>query len=86
VKAPFVSSTEDTILTLIYDETMVDNDSYVGDVGSPAAQDVWDGNFTHVLHLTESGDGAVDEYKDSTAYGNDGTGVIHPDRVDGLIG
>ena len=85
VKVPLVSSTEDTVLTLIYDETMANNASFVGDVGSPAGHKVWDGNFTHVLHLSESGDGTRSEYRDSTAYGNDGTGVRPPDRVDGKI-
>ena len=86
VKLPFVSSTEDTVIKLFYDETMLDNDSYVGEVGSPAARNVWDANFTHVLHLSESGNGTDDEYKDSTARGNDGTGVIPPDRVDAKMG
>jgi hypothetical protein len=86
VKVPLISSTVDTVLTLTYDESMPDNTAFIGEVGSPAAQNVWDNHFTHVLHLNEIGIGTDNEYRDSTAYGNDGTGVIHPDRVDAVVG
>jgi YD repeat-containing protein len=86
VKAPFVSSSEDTVLNLFYDETMVDHDTHVGEIGSRPAQNVWDLYFTHVLHLSESGNGSDHEYKDSTARGNHGTGVITPNRVAAQIG
>ena len=86
VKVPLVSSTADTVIKLYYDEAMADNVSYLGDTGSPAAQNVWDANFTHVLHLPESGNGIEDEYKESTANGYDGTGVIPPDRVEAVAG
>lgn len=38
------------------------------------SQHVWDGNYVAVWHLTESGTGAVDEFKDSTANGLHGRG------------
>ena len=78
VKVPLVSSTVDTALTLIYDETIPDNTAYIGEAGSPAAQKVWDKFFTHVLHLSEIGHGTDNEYRDSTVKGNHGTGVKPP--------
>ncbi len=86
VKIPVVSSTADTVLTLFYSEAMVDNSEYIGSVGSPAGQRVWDHHFTHVLHLSEIGNGTEDEYQDSAGKRNHGTGVKPPDRVEALIG
>ena len=70
VKVPLVSATEDTTLKLLYDETMLDNDTYIGETGTVAAQNVWDSIFVGVWHLGESGNGAGGEYKDSTANQN----------------
>ncbi|CAB1057145.1 hypothetical protein D1BOALGB6SA_1884, partial [Olavius sp. associated proteobacterium Delta 1] len=50
VKVPLVNSAIDTVLKLIYDETMVDNDDYVGDTGDTPAQSVWDDDFVLVMH------------------------------------
>lgn len=52
---------------------------------------VWDSNYVGVWHLQESGDGTSDEFKDSTANANHGTGgdgnsAKTPDRVTGKIG
>jgi RHS repeat-associated protein len=50
VKAPFVSSSTATEITLYYDEAMADNTTYVGEAGSTAGQNVWENNFIGVWH------------------------------------
>ncbi len=45
VKVPYVSATEDTVIRPFYDEMMVDDHTYMGEVGSTAGQKVWDSNF-----------------------------------------
>ena len=69
VKAPSISSTQDTFFYLYYDQTQPDNTAYVGDTGSTAAENVWDGNYKLVMHLEET----VGTQHDSTANHNDGT-------------
>ena len=69
VKAPSISSTQDTSFYLYYDQTQPDNTDYVGDPGSTAAQNVWDGSYKLVMHLQQT---AGTQY-DSTANHNDGT-------------
>jgi hypothetical protein len=75
VKVPSISATIDTILYFYYDAGQPDNTTYVGDTGSAPAQNVWDPNYVCVLHLAEQGNGTTGEYKDSTSYGNNGTGL-----------
>jgi hypothetical protein len=74
VKVPNVSSTIDTILYLYYDHTQNDNNAYVGDTGSVAAQNDWDENYLYVLHLDEVANGTAGEYVDSASHGNNGQG------------
>jgi len=60
----------------IYSSTGTEIYIYYG--GSPNSnnnpKDVWDINFMGVWHLNEDGDATTDEYKDSTAKNNHGTG------------
>ncbi|MCR4394503.1 MAG: DUF2341 domain-containing protein, partial [Dehalococcoidales bacterium] len=76
VKIPRISDTENTDLFLYYDKDHPDNDDYVGDIDSIPAKNVWDNDFKLVMHLGENGDGVIDEYKDSTLNGNNGTGGV----------
>jgi hypothetical protein len=51
---------------------------------------VWDDAYVGVWHLTESGNGAADEFRDSTQYGNHGQGgegvsEFVPSQVSGKI-
>jgi hypothetical protein len=79
----------------------VDTDFYVyyGNPGAsqPAAsstygsENVWPSNHKGVWHLNESGNGATDEFSESTSNGNDGTGgggtaSKTPAQVDGQMG
>ncbi len=76
-KVPSLSCTADTILYLYYDKNQADNTNYVGDVGSTAAQNVWDSGFKGVWHLSEAS-GGVGAIRDSTSNGNDGTDYGSP--------
>ncbi|CAB1055749.1 hypothetical protein D1BOALGB6SA_483, partial [Olavius sp. associated proteobacterium Delta 1] len=67
VKVPVVSAAEDTVLKLYYDETMADNDVYVGETGSAAAQNVWDDDFVLVMHMAQDATGGSAQAKDSTS-------------------
>jgi len=56
---------------------------YYGSAGVESASkntqhvnEVWDSNYVGVWHLKESGNGSVDEYKDSTQYTNHGIGGL----------
>ena len=71
VKVPSVSSTTDTKLTLYYDASEADNDTYVGVTGDTAAQNVWDEDFVGVWHLSQTPAGAG-SILDSTDYTNNG--------------
>ncbi|MGA2669954.1 MAG: DUF2341 domain-containing protein [Dehalococcoidia bacterium] len=51
VKAPSLSSTVDDDFYLYYGSSHADNTTYVGDIGSTAAQTVWDSNFKLVNHM-----------------------------------
>ena len=65
--APSISNTADTMIYLHYDHTQPDN-PYIGDVGSPAGQKVWDSWFAGVWHLSE----LSEPYSDSTIHANHG--------------
>jgi len=67
VKVPSISSTSDTILYIYYDNTQLDNTTYIGDLASDVAQNVWDSDFKIVTHLSEN------NLQDSTVNNNDGT-------------
>ncbi len=75
VKVPSVSNSADTILYLYYDILQADNTAYVGDVGSVPGIDVWSNDYVCVLHMTESGNGTANEFKDSSGNSNHGAGV-----------
>jgi hypothetical protein len=74
VKVPSISSVYDTMLYLYFDPSQFDNANFVGDIGSTPGQLVWDSNFVGVWHLTQSGNGTANEFKDSTSYAHHGTG------------
>ncbi|MHA2407038.1 MAG: DUF2341 domain-containing protein, partial [Candidatus Ranarchaeia archaeon] len=78
-----LSSTQDTIISMYF--------------GNPTASDqenvneVWGDNYIGVWHLTESGSGVVDEFKDSSKYNNHGQGgegnfSFIPTRCGGKLG
>jgi hypothetical protein len=74
VKVPTVSSGTDTNLYLYYDNMKPDNDTYVGDTTSAAAQNVWDNNYKLVYHLSQRPEWNDDDcILDSTSYVNHGT-------------
>jgi RHS repeat-associated protein len=81
-----VSSTEDTVLYLYYDNTQADNTTYVGDTGSAPAQAVWDSNYQAVYHMTDGAD--TSHVYDSTSNANHGAkrGANTPLQADGLAG
>lgn len=87
-KVPLISSTENTELTLYYDASQEDNNSYVGDTGDTPAQAVWDINFKAVYHLGQDPSGGTDCILDSTNNENHGTptGMSSTDLVEGSIG
>ena len=85
-KVSTVSSGTDTILYLYYDSTKADNDFYVGETGTSAAQNVWNSDFIGVFHLAQDPSGTI---KNSTSVGIDASSVgsmTYMDLVDGKIG
>jgi len=85
VKIPSVSASADTEFYIYYRTTDT------ADGADPT--NVWDSNFKGVWHLKESGNGTADEFKDSTANANHGTGGSGtsqndgtPSQADGKIG
>lgn len=81
VEIPSISSSVDTDFYIYYGNTT----SGLADGANPTG--VWDSNHKGVWHLTESGNGTTDEFKDSTSYANHGTGQTSavPTVVDGKI-
>jgi type IV pilus assembly protein PilA len=87
VKVPAIVPTAGTVLFLYYGNAGASTDWTA--TGSPTyAQQVWDGNFISVYHLKESGNGTTGEFKDSTAYAVNATGVsgYAPIQTTGRIG
>lgn len=85
IKVPSIISTKDTVLYLYYDGDHADNDDYVGDTGSSAAQNVWDSSFKGVWHLSQTS-GGIGAIKDSTSNNNTGTDYGNPAfNANGLI-
>ena len=79
----------DTVFYLYYDKNKDDNDSYVGDIGSTPARNVWDENFVGVWHMNQDPSGGAGCIKDSTSNSNHGTpggSMTSGDLVDGKIG
>jgi hypothetical protein len=80
VKVPSLSSVASTVLYLYYDSSAYDNNMYVGDPNSTAAQGVWDDDFVGVYHFTSI------NTPDSTLNNNDGTVSGAPTIVAGEKG
>ncbi|MFX0048638.1 MAG: DUF2341 domain-containing protein, partial [Candidatus Hermodarchaeota archaeon] len=83
VRIPTLSSSEDTIIRMYYGNSSMSRQE------NPYG--VWDSDFLGVWHLKESGTGVINEYFDSTRYGNHGQGgegnaSFVPTRVVGKIG
>lgn len=74
VKVPSISDMVNTDLYLYYDITHADNTTYIGDIGSTPAEEVWTNGFVGVWHLAEQGNGINGKYKDSTSHHNNGIG------------
>jgi len=69
VKVPFISSTVDGTIYIYYRTTDT------ADGSDPLGNgNVWNANFVCVYHLTETGNGIVGEYKDSTVNANHARG------------
>ncbi|MFX1454242.1 MAG: DUF2341 domain-containing protein [Promethearchaeota archaeon] len=83
INLPKLSPFEDTVIRMYYgNATMQSQESSLG---------VWDSDYVGIWHLSESGNGTLNEYKDSTRYGNHGQGgngtpSYIPTRIDGTIG
>lgn len=77
VKVPSIASDADTDLYLYYDKTKANNTTYVGDLGSTPAHNVWSNNYGMVLHQRDATSTTIN---DSTANHNHGTkaGVNKP--------
>jgi len=86
IKIPSISSTTRTYMYLYYDRMQDDNTTYVGNVGSTVAQNVWNSNYTAVYHLHD--EDATTVIEDSTSNERDGTrrGNGEPIQTDGKIG
>jgi hypothetical protein len=88
-KIPTVVFDIGTDIYLYYDNSKDDNDSYVGDVGSTPAQNVWDSNFVGVWHMSQDPTGESGAVKDSTSNINHGAAsgtMTSEDLVDGKVG
>jgi hypothetical protein len=64
VNVPLVVSGSDTEIVLGYSEGV---NTYIGTVGTSAAQQVWDDGFLVVYHMTQTPLQVTDEIKDSTS-------------------
>jgi hypothetical protein len=78
-----LSSTQDTIISMYFGNPTISNQENT--------DDVWDTNYVGVWHLAENGNGAIDEFKDSSQFinhgqGGEGNSSYVPTRVDGKIG
>ncbi|MHA1969551.1 MAG: DUF2341 domain-containing protein, partial [Candidatus Hodarchaeales archaeon] len=78
-----LSSTQDTIISMYFGNPTASNQEN--------ANVVWGDNYVGVWHLTESGSGTVNEFKDSSQFNNHGQGgegnsSFVPTKVEGKIG
>jgi hypothetical protein len=83
VNVTVLSSWKDTVIYMYY------GNSESGNQSNP--EGVWDCNYVAVYHLSESGDGTANEFKDSTnngyhGQGGAGTSTDVPNRVWGKLG
>ena len=78
-------STANKVFYLYYDNTKPDNTTYVGDIGSTPAQNVWDSYFKNVFHLRDLTTSTV---KDSTINAITGykKEANEPIEIDGKVG
>jgi hypothetical protein len=89
VKAPELMSGLDTTLYLYYDNTQLDNTTYIGEPGDAVAQNVWDSDFEAVWHMANDPETGTDAIKDSTSNGNNGTSagsMTYSDLINGKTG
>jgi len=71
-----VSSSENTPISICYASTFVDNDTYIGGIGSDAGKLVWGNDYTLVMHMTGvTGD---DDLVDSSSNG------LVPSQINGV--
>lgn len=66
IRIPFLSSNLNTTISMYYGNSTIESQENV--------TGVWDSSYKGVWHLGESGNGDVDEYRDSTLYANHGEG------------
>jgi hypothetical protein len=87
VRIPSLKLKEDTIISMYYGNSQV--------LSQENPEGVWTDDYIAVWHLDESGNGTVDEYKDSTTNNNDGQGggdagigggASPPSQITGQIG
>jgi hypothetical protein len=80
---PRLSPFEDTVIRMYYgNSTMESQENYLG---------VWDSNYLGIWHLSENGNGSLNEYLDSSEYVNHGQGgkgdsLYVPTHTSGMIG
>ena len=79
VQLPTVSHTANTVFYVLYGNSGI---TTAQNTGSYTPQNVWDGNFKGVWHLSESSN----PYKDSTSNGNNSTGGTYPTQTTGQFG
>jgi hypothetical protein len=84
-RVPDVDASSNTLLYLYYDAAQPPNTGYVGDTGTWAAEQVWEGVFRMVHHMKDETASTV---RDSTSVGSDGakSGAHHPLQAGGRIG
>ncbi|MDX9896476.1 MAG: LamG-like jellyroll fold domain-containing protein [Desulfofustis sp.] len=88
-KVPTYAAAADGELILSYDNSQVDNDTYVGATGDTLAQSVWDANFAAVYHMAQDPSGTAPQLLDSTANNRrlaTAGSMAAADLVDGLLG
>ncbi|MHA2334888.1 MAG: DUF2341 domain-containing protein, partial [Candidatus Hodarchaeales archaeon] len=78
-----LSNSQNTVISMYYGNPTAENQE------NPSG--VWDDDQVGVWHLSESGDGSIGEFDDSSSYSNDGQGgggnsSYIPTRVQGKIG
>lgn len=88
VRAPSISSVEDTVFYIEYNSGWADNVAYVGDIGSAVAQNVWDAGCSFIYHMNQDPTPGAGSILDSTGnYDADPQGSMNAaDLVDGRLG
>ena len=83
VRIPSLSTSEDTIIRMYYGNSTMGTQEY--------PRRVWDSNYLGIWHVSENGNGTLNEYSDSSIYQNRGQGgkgnsSYVPTRISGKIG